>query len=155
MAARYLKIGGQLVALGGGGGGNATVPIDALIQPPQAFVDNIGFFAAIIRDNNGHPLTPPNRANIEALDPVLVLSYAQGVTRDGGYGDPPTIDLSGAKLNQATVNSILAELSTYWAANYLSGGTLNISGGTNAAPTGQGLTDKAALISLGWTVTTN
>lgn len=32
---------------------------------------------------------------------------------------------------------------------------INLSGGTNAAPTGQGLTDKATLITAGWTVTTN
>jgi len=35
-----------------------------------------------------------------------------------------------------------------------SGGTLNLAG-TNAAPTGQGITDKATLNSRGWTVTTN
>jgi hypothetical protein len=29
-----------------------------------------------------------------------------------------------------------------------------LSGGSNAAPTGQGLTDKATLIAAGWTVVT-
>ncbi len=33
--------------------------------------------------------------------------------------------------------------------------TVNLSGGTNAAPTGQGVTDKASLVSAGVSVTTN
>jgi len=35
-----------------------------------------------------------------------------------------------------------------------SGGTLLL-GGSNAAPTGQGITDKATLSSRGWTVVTS
>ena len=31
---------------------------------------------------------------------------------------------------------------------------LNLAGGTNAAPTGQGIVDKATLVAAGWTVTT-
>jgi len=34
-------------------------------------------------------------------------------------------------------------------------GTLNIGGTGNAAPTGQGILDKASIIAHGWTVTTN
>ena len=33
--------------------------------------------------------------------------------------------------------------------------TCNFGGAGNATPTGQGLTDKATLISRGWSVTTN
>ena len=32
--------------------------------------------------------------------------------------------------------------------------TLNLAGGTNASPTGQGIVDKATLVAAGWTVTT-
>jgi len=57
-------------------------------------------------------------------------------------------------LTGVAVNAILADLVVAQA-----GGnpvcTVNLSGGTNAAPTGQGLTDKATLIAAGWTVTTN
>lgn len=61
-------------------------------------------------------------------------------------------NFSGNSMLVADVNALLAFL----AANYLSlGWTLNISGGTTAAPTGQGLIDKAALQGGGWTVTTN
>jgi len=52
----------------------------------------------------------------------------------------------------STVNTIL---STFVAANKLTGTRILNLGGTNAAPTDQGITDKATLISRGWTITTN
>lgn len=56
----------------------------------------------------------------------------------------------GLGMTSSSVNSVLAQ--------FLSGNknpnTLIIAG-NNAAPTGQGITDKATLISRGWTVTTN
>ena len=70
-----------------------------------------------------------------------------------------TINISGQKLTSASVNGILALLvsldgtngTTLWG----SGKTLTINGGTNAAPSGQGVTDKATLVARGATVTTN
>jgi hypothetical protein len=70
-----------------------------------------------------------------------------------------TINLSGQKLDQASVNGILALLvsldgtggTTLWGA----GKTVNLSGGTSAAPSGQGIIDKATLIARTATVTTN
>ncbi len=70
-----------------------------------------------------------------------------------------TINISGQKLTQANVNAILALLislngtngTTLWGA----GKTLNVSGGTSGAPSGQGITDKAALVVRGATITTN
>lgn len=70
-----------------------------------------------------------------------------------------TITLSGLALSSAVVNAILALLvsldgtngTTLWG----SGKTLTINGGTNGAPTGQGITDKATLQGRGATVTTN
>jgi len=57
-------------------------------------------------------------------------------------------------LTEVAVNAILADLVVAQA-----GGnpvcTVSLSGGTNAAPTGQGLLDKATLIAAKWTVTTN
>ena len=69
-----------------------------------------------------------------------------------------TINLSGQKMTSATVNAILALYAsldgtngtTAWAS-----GTINVSGGTNGAPTGQGITDKATCQARGLTVTTN
>jgi hypothetical protein len=70
-----------------------------------------------------------------------------------------TINISGQKLDQASVNGILALLvsldgtngTTLWGA----GKTVNISGGTSAAPSGQGIIDKATLLARTATVTTN
>lgn len=70
-----------------------------------------------------------------------------------------TITLSGQKLTSANVNAIMALLvslngssgTTAWG----SGKTLTINGGTNGAPTGQGITDKATLVARGATITTN
>jgi len=57
------------------------------------------------------------------------------------------------QLTSAAVNAILA---AFVAANKTTGTrTLNLGGTGNSAPTGQGITDKATLISRGWTVTTN
>lgn len=54
-------------------------------------------------------------------------------------------------LTSTAVNNILA---AFRAAGRASG-TISLGGSGNAAPTGQGLTDKAYLQGLGWTVTTN
>lgn len=70
-----------------------------------------------------------------------------------------TINISGQKLTADSVNGILALLvsldgtdgTTLWG----SGKTLTINGGTNSAPTGLGITDKATLQARGATVTTN
>jgi len=57
------------------------------------------------------------------------------------------------QLTSAAVNAILAAFVT---ANKTTGTrVLNLGGVGNGAPTGQGITDKATLISRGWTVTTN
>ena len=70
-----------------------------------------------------------------------------------------TINISGQKLDQASVNGILALLvsldgtggTTLWGA----GKTVNLSGGTSAAPSGQGIINKATLVARTATVTTN
>ena len=70
-----------------------------------------------------------------------------------------TLNISGQKLDAASVNGILALLvsldgtngTTLWG----TGQTVNLSGGTSAAPSGQGITDKATLVGRGATVTTN
>ncbi|MDD5065382.1 MAG: hypothetical protein PHQ35_11565 [Phycisphaerae bacterium] len=62
-----------------------------------------------------------------------------------------TLRLVSSALPSATINSLLAML----VANGASGGTFTCNGGTNGAPTGQGITDKATLITRSWTVTTN
>ena len=53
-------------------------------------------------------------------------------------------------LSASAVNSILAAFVSAGHSN----GILNLGGSGNAAPTGQGITDKATLVSAGWSVTT-
>ena len=61
-----------------------------------------------------------------------------------------------AQDNQLPADTINALLAAFVAAGRNSGTCgLNLGGTGNAAPTGQGLIDKATLISRGWTVTTN
>lgn len=65
--------------------------------------------------------------------------------------DGTVIDLSGNALSAASVNHILARC----VAAGVETCTINLSGGANAAPTGQGITDAAALDTAGNSVTTN
>ncbi len=64
-----------------------------------------------------------------------------------------TFNASSNLLPAAEINKILA---AFVAANITTGTrTLTLGGTGNAAPTGQGVTDKATLITAGWTVSTN
>lgn len=68
-----------------------------------------------------------------------------------------TVRIGGLSLTQSEINSILVKLD----ANGLTGGTFNSAdtgssgSGTNAVPSGSGLTAKANLIAKGWSVITN
>lgn len=65
--------------------------------------------------------------------------------------DGSTIDFSACALDAASVNSILARC----VAAGVTTCTIDLSGGTSSAPTGQGLIDKADLITAGNNVNTN
>jgi hypothetical protein len=60
-------------------------------------------------------------------------------------------DLANNNLSTTEVNAILAKFVN----TTVPSGTLLLNGTNMGAPSGQGLTDKATLISNGWTVTTN
>jgi hypothetical protein len=67
-----------------------------------------------------------------------------------------TLGTFQAQVNQLTSAAVNAILAAFVAANKTTGTRiLNLGGVGNGAPTGQGITDKATLISRGWTVTTN
>jgi hypothetical protein len=65
-----------------------------------------------------------------------------------------TIHLGTNSLPAAMVNRVLASLVVSLALPGRVTCTVTLNGGTNAAPTGQGATDKQTLIDAGWTVTT-
>jgi Leucine-rich repeat (LRR) protein len=80
--------------------------------------------------------------------------YGNQLTGYAGGGVSNTLSTFSASTNQlpaAAINAILAD----FVAAGRAGGALTLNGTGNAAPTGQGLTDKATLAGLGWTVTTN
>jgi hypothetical protein len=68
-----------------------------------------------------------------------------------------TLDASNNAITAAAdINAILADLVTSSGLGGRVGCTVKLEGGTNAAPTGQGITDKNTLNAIdGWTVTTN
>ena len=103
---------------------------------------------------NGNRLT----GSIPSLAANTLLQYFtcddNQLTNYAGGGVSNTLSTFSASTNQlpaAAINAILAD----FVAAGRSGGTLTLGGAGNAAPTGQGLTDKATLSGAGWTVTTN
>jgi hypothetical protein len=93
-------------------------------------VSGLTALAALICTNNTLMATAPNVAGCTALTGVLC---------------------AGCALSEAAVDSLLAQLDT----NGASSGVVNVSGGTNSAPSAAGLVSKASLEGRGWTVTTN
>lgn len=126
-------------------GGNATVPSDAPIQPPQAFVDcNTQLF----QFGNANFSTIP----VSRFDGTLAGNFVQFEVLLGG--DPNfVVNNAGSSLPVGDINGILSAIAGL--IGIVGPGSIDLSGGTNAAPTGQGLTDKQTLIDAGWTVTTN
>lgn len=78
--------------------------------------------------------------------PVVSFSAPKWVPTDGA-----SITFIGCALNETSVNHILSRC----VAAGLTTSIINLSGGTSAAPSGQGILDKATLIGNGCTVTTN
>lgn len=126
-------------------GFNATVPEDGTIQPAQAYADAMTIIAFSLGNQLGGASDPIDLSDlgmtVYGLDNSNALNY---VVKNGG-------DFSGNDLNADSVNYILNAA----AFGGESGKTLDLSGGTNATPTGQGLLDQVTLEGLGWTVLTN
>lgn len=112
------------------GGGNATVPDNAPIQSPQAFVDVAPLFLSSLTNGNttldlsSHALTFCRGGD------GTEFGLALWATICGNYSGSPTINLSNNDL--ASVDEILASLVAVSAAGIV--GTLDLSAGTNAAP---------------------
>jgi hypothetical protein len=85
----------------------------------------------------------------------IFLCHSNQLTGFGG-AVPASLGNFQAQNNQLTSTAVNAILAAFVAANKTTGTKiLNLGGTGNGAPTGQGITDKATLISRGWTVTTN
>lgn len=95
--------------------------------------------------SNGADLLIQSNASLTEISlPVLVLLV-----------DGFELLFNGNALPSANVNEILAIVLAIVTDQSLTSGTLALQGGTNGAPTGQGITDKSDLITAGITVTTN
>jgi hypothetical protein len=62
---------------------------------------------------------------------------------------------AGCALTQTSVDNILVSIALAAATYSLTGGRVDINGGTSSAPSATGNTAKSALQAAGWTVTTN
>lgn len=85
---------------------------------------------------------------IQSNPSLIILSLGNAV-----FAGPVTLDLNINAFNAASVNHVLARAVA--SPLFTGGGSIDLSGGTNSAPTGQGITDKATLIARGIIVTTN
>ena len=91
-------------------------------------------------------LTNPQLGNLFLYDNML-----SNFTLPAAYSGLIHIQLQNNNLNVGSINNILMTVNNWNTSN----GILLLNGGTNAAPTGAGLTAKAALIARGWNVVTN
>lgn len=90
---------------------------------------------------------------------ILENAYLYGNNFSGFSGSvPPTLGnlvAQNNKLTSISINNVLAALVAAGRTSASGTCVVNLSGTNMAAPTGQGIIDKATLISRGWTVTTN
>lgn len=117
-----------------GGGGNATVPPDAPIQPAQAFVDNIDALLLNLGPGSGAALDLSNKS---------ITSVTIGTKSSSPFGawfvvynqtiGAPNLNLSGNAIATATVVTILSDCVALANSDGVVA-TLNLSGQTPAAP---------------------
>lgn len=114
--------------------------------------DSSKFISARINSPDAISLRIASQMN--SLNGINLQSSALSQFLPGSFTAPALVGIAmqANQLSSAQVNSILA-----WAvANGAADGTLSLGGQTPPAPpTGQGITDKATLISNGWIVTTD
>lgn len=146
---------------------NATVPNDVPILPAQAYVDaslDSVYYEYLpklwdIFTNNPVILSNKGLTHFEAdvlYDNTAFANASTYLSVNALIGSgATTLDFSGNALPVADVNKLLLRFRQAFDAGLPGSWTIDLSGGTNATPTGQGITDKAALITAGWTVTTN
>jgi len=91
-----------------------------------------------------------------ANNPSLTsIAFGGGEPLSFEFYQVATFNFSSNALTATCVNNLLVLLNGLTTTGAGSAVTVNVSGGTNAAPTGAGLTAKAAMIAKGYTVLTN
>jgi hypothetical protein len=66
-----------------------------------------------------------------------------------------SLHAAGNAISQDGVNNILTAVAAYAVASNVAKGTVDLSGGTNGAPSGGGITAMNILTGMSWSVTTN
>jgi len=114
-----------------------------------------GFFGSIVNNPNltsinftGSKISANGSINIS--DNTLLTSIILGIVEASSYQSQYNFDDNA--LSQTSVDHILAKYATL---NVPLTAALNLQGGTNATPSSAGLTSKATLQGLGWTVNHN
>jgi hypothetical protein len=131
----------------------------------NAFSGTLPSFAACTALNffycytNAFSGTLPSFATCTALSYFRCNTNAFSGYEAGGFATQislTTLDISTNAITAAAdINAILTDLRTSYDLVGRVACTVKLEGGTNAAPTGQGITDKDFLNNHGWTVTTN
>jgi hypothetical protein len=148
----------SLQTIGGGGFPGAldfapSVALTTLSFPALTNVNgDIIFNGSTVLTSVSFPaLTSTNPTNLDTFNGngcTLLSSFSiPNLIFTDGFG----IEFTGDALNAASINQILAR----GVASALAGTDFELAGGTNAAPSGQGIVDKAALIVAGNAVNTN
>lgn len=124
-------------------GGNATVPGDAPIQPPQAFVDAIALF---IHDPNlGEVLTCESKGIVSiAIDLADIQSNILrlwSIAAADDSGDPQEFHFAGNLFNQTTSDNVLVVCAK---ASVGTNVTVDLTGAGMAAPSLNGVSVQAA-----------
>lgn len=131
--------------------GLVTLNLSGAFTTPPSLTTNTALQALYLEGNLS--ASPNLSTNIGLatlfLNTNAALASAPGLTTNVGL---MTVNMSGDALPAAQVNQVLADLVTCCLMN---AGAVDLSGGTNAAPTGAGITAAAALSMAGWTVITN
>ena len=130
---------------------------NALTALPAGVFDNLTALQDLEIDNNALTALPAGVFdNLTALQGLILNNNALTALPAGVFDNLTALQgliLTNNALTVSAVNQLLAELVATVGSRVIC--NLDISGGTNAAPTGQGILDAATLVAAGWTVTTN
>ena len=136
---------------------NLALNNNTLTALPAGVFDNLTALQLLILTNNALTALPAGVFdNLTALQGLGMDNNALTALPAGVFDNLTALQgliLTNNALTVSAVNQLLAELVATVGSRVIC--NLDISGGTNAAPTGQGILDAATLVAAGWTVTTN
>jgi hypothetical protein len=112
----------------------------------------------LVIDNNAWTGTVPDMSALTLLTKFYIQSNSTTGYTAGSFATQANlsdIEIQGNSWDDTAVNSCLHDLVTSLSLGGRVVASVDLSGGSMAAPTGTGITDAAALVTAGWTVSTN